>query len=181
MSGRRAENRIARIPRLGLAPPGTFHREGELLAAEVQRAERRHAAAQRLQRRDGVAVLLVLARQVPPLEVEELGPQEADRLGPQLQRVWDLVQALDVGADLHPDGVTGGGRTGHRRAQPGGAGGLRALALAQTRERSVVRVDDHLAPAPVDNDRGSGRDAAAKILDPEHVGQSQCSHHDRRV
>src|SRR5450432_110435 len=91
------------------------HGRGQLVAAEVERAEGDRAPLHALQRRDSVQVLLVLRRQVGALEVEELGAEEADGARAQIDGDGDLLEHLDVGGEVDVGAVDGdGGRVARR-------------------------------------------------------------------
>ena len=157
------------------------HRRRQLVAAEIERAEGDRPAAHALERRDRVRVLLLLGRQRRALEVQELGAEQADRLGAEVDRDRDLLEHLDVGRQV--DRACRRRSPTACRASPTAAARARAarrraLVAAQ---RLGVGVEDHLAAVAVDDHRHPRPDAVAEVLDAHDQRQPQRARHDRGV
>ena len=121
------------------------HRRRQLVAAQVQRAERDRPPADALERRDRVRVLLVLGGQLRALEVEELGAEQPDRLGAQIDGDRDLLEHLDVRLQVNRRAVDRLGRHVADRRQPVRARALHLGARLVAAQRLVVGIEDHLA------------------------------------
>ena len=119
--------------------------------------------------------------QIGAFEIEELGAEQADRLGAQLDGDRDLLQHLDVGLQVDGGAVAGlRGDVAHRR-QPLRARAGRVGARLVAAQRGGVGIQDHLAARAVDDDRHPRPDPAAQALDADDVGQAQRARDDGRV
>ena len=142
----------------GVRPAGSFDPGGELVSAQIQGAKRGRATGERANDRHGVAILLLLVRKVAAVEVEKLGPEQADRLRPGIQRCGDLGQTLDVGGQVYL-GAVGGRR--RQRSQGPQVLPVRARGRGQALvilPGTGIGIEDDLPSSPVDDQGVSGRD-----------------------
>ena len=125
--------------------------------------------------------LLVLAGHVAAAEEEELGAEQADALGPRLQRCRNVARHLDVGEQFDVDAVE------RARARILQALQLAALdldlALAQLVlfEHVLVGVDDDDAARAVDDQLFLVADQLAGVVQAEHRRDAQAARENRRV
>ena len=97
-----------------VGPGRDLHGQWELVPAEVERPKGHGQSPGRAQRGDGVLILLLLARQVGALQVEELGAKQADGFRPGRHRGRHARQRLDVGGQVDRDAIGGDGRQAAR-------------------------------------------------------------------
>ena len=170
------------MPSAGLGPPGRRRCPAGSLSPPRSKVRKRDlAAVQGADHRHRVPVLLFLGRQIGPLEVEELGPEQPDRLGARIEGGGYLGQTLDVGGQVDLDAV--GGLRGQRPQRPQ----VLAVGLLGRRQPLVglpgrrIGIEDDLAAAPVDDHGVARLDPGRQLLEADHEGQAERLGQDRRV
>ena len=125
----------------------------ELVAPDVERAQRHRPRRDGLDHRSIELVLLVLGRHRAPVDVDELGPVEADPLGAVIEREDGLGRQLDVRLEADRLAVARDARLVARGEQAARERQVPGPAAARLLDRDLARVDDDLAAQAVDDER----------------------------
>src|ERR1019366_6383331 len=128
------------------------YRHRQFVAAEVERAKDDVAAFHGPQGGNRVLVLLFLRRQRRALEVQELGAEKPDGIGPQLDRDRQFLQQLDVGSQLDANVVEGSRWSFARFGESLGLHQVASRAVGEALLHAEVGLEDDFAPTAVDDD-----------------------------
>ena len=90
-----------------VGPDGDLHGERELVPADVEGSKGHGQSFGRAKGGDRVLILLLLARQVGALQVEEFGSEQTDGFRARRHRRRHTRQRLDIGCEVDVDTIGG--------------------------------------------------------------------------
>ena len=178
----RASRRMPRTPRNGLASGGIGSAGSGLSApaSSVRTTSGRPSSAHG-DLAQGLD-LLVLVGQLRAVEEEELGAQQADALGAELDRRGRLGGRAEVGEDLHARAVAHRARLVGALARGGAAGGERARgAPAASRSTSSPGSTWSVPASPSSSSARALVDGEQRVAEPDRGGQAERAGEDRGV
>ena len=121
--------------RVGLLEVRGLEERRELVGAEIERADRRRPAAEPSQHRDRGLVVALLVGQLGLAHEQVLGAEQPDAHRAVVERVVELVGAVDVAVQLDVDAVERARRQIAHRVQRGAGRDLAALLVAELGDR----------------------------------------------
>src|SRR5262249_17490376 len=126
-------------------------------------------------------VLLVLARDLFAIDVEELGAIEADALGAVLDGEQRLGRELDVREERHRRAAREARRLARSLSQHLRARQVAIAARTRLFGRLLARADEDLAAKTVDDDRVAGAHVLEHARDADDGGDLERARHDGGV
>jgi hypothetical protein len=165
--------------RIGLVGGAEIRRH--LVAAQIHGPEDHRSRRETLGHRPVRHELLLLARQLGAVEIEELGSEEPDRVGARGMGLGGLRGQLDVDAELDPMTVAGLGRQIVHGEQLAIRLGDPFPPHRDPRARGLVGAELDLATRAIHHRQVTGARRLGRALDRHHRRDAATTRDDRRV